>query len=1667
MTHEQYLNLERSFIGIRDERNFRANTATRIGTAFLELLRNIRTGEFDEVSFNSVSNKPSFIQGLYTYGSIILDGYIQGLQGGIITEEGFAELKDLWVREHARIGDGSIHHDAAGRPLPALEVDGDAVFSGNLSSPEFISGFLSGLGWAIQKKEFVNSAGVTETKYSLEIDNLTVRNTLRVFEMIISQLRGENDNYVFAAMMEVDHYDPMTGKVWLSTNGGKSYMNFRKGDYIMVQRFQPGNDAKSGGDGYVVKSYELVVYAVGSGGENDPKDENGDRLDWVLFKNFTTQMVYDEEDPGHRDVDYVGTYHTEEEIGGMADPVFMGPEMLIAKGDTFCRIDNETDPERKGLMTITSVGPNTPYMDIMYGRKTDPKHALKSRIGNLEGIRTEQFGWLQGFGAYINNLYAVGNLFNAQTGEHYESRIEATRESMRMLYRETLYDISEGDNKISNGFFQKGLDDWSLVDCEGYALPDEPEVDCGEKYTDPETGRETVDWFLKDATGEEDADGMTVSDGTMVEVDGGELGVPLLINGQVIQQKRLVAELKTVEGVQVLHVCNAGVAQDFSVVKPNSAHKKLSVDDDEFENPSSQVNEQPDYEKTTYRYWEDQYRDWLIDEYDYDDWRIEEILCSATAINWINGQVATWTAFFDSQVDHLTATEDEVDKLYFGIRILPLTDGVLRVGFLRDGEYWSESSGFSETLIASNSWELRQACDYPEDGRAWYFPLDTDDVVKEGRLVVSFSGECYIRFVAVSSDPISEAEREYRTLFEQNSRRIRMQASKDEQEYADWTIQYNAIAQRVTDNRNLADRALKDILGIEYDEDSGTYVFPDDWVNPNYTYASWIIHTKNRLDFLFTKWDDDSNLVGYSDRAQTADYIRQVIAGTANDPLWGTEGQALVAAFNSFKQAWDTALADGVIDARERASLDELKKAMATAFSQANAFYDKALVNPIMGNTDELADLRTKWSTLSGKYTALVAAIDAVLAVNGNIDVNGTHQNLVNAVESAYTDFNSALSAFYQSLAVANNYVDGELANRVKAVQDNLTGFQQSLDREIQKAFPDKTFINWLSDTKTSSMQVLGMISVDSNGNPILTDYSLKTQTATAIEEAVSSSELYARNQVNALKDLIHSDVLKNNGAWSYATFKSETADQFSDIAGRFTVGGTLRSLSWMKQYADGIETTVKSYSDSGIDAAETSLKQYADNILVEAKNYANGKVSTLGVTVDGIAGRVSNIESSSIISQTANTIKGVVTSSYISSTIGLSDYAKKNQLPDMTNYYTKSDFEMTPSQIKQRVEGLETTVSGIAFEWEQGSFPGSYTTGGHYESMKTSNNKAIRTVGLIPINVGNSPKFYVNKGFTLIVAFFSSSGGFLGSISGTCNDKNLVNKSIPSAASSATQCAVSIVYGSALTPAQAASAGFRIANSVVVTSAEITAFVTEDDVGNMISVAQISADKIINLSSSWETWTSTYKVKADDITWNFSKAASWVANNKTVMTLDTSGNLSITGTLSQNSVINPSAKVDGIKAGTTMLNYKAQYKAIPSGSTDMTVALTWDGGSTIILYGSHSSGNVYVRLPSQSSIRSTLGISSGNFVVELNIINLSSYAHLYLSYSSSNGVDTSYPRMMNWDNGAWSGGDTNMQLAVGDFVKILLVYNNSYYNAYTIIHRDHGGLADDWEDPS
>ena len=384
--------------------------------------------------------------------------------------------------------------------MKQLHVKGDSTFDGNLFCKEFISGFLGGKGWGIYNKPITNTAGMQENKWTGEFDNLIVRGSLRVYEMIISQLLGENDNRIFTGMMEVDHYDTETGKVYFDTQGGKLYNPFRKDDCIMVQQYN--GMPNSSNDYYVTKNYELVITEAGCGSAA----EGENRLDWVKFDSFTSS------------------------IEGAT------PDELIKKKDTFVRVDNLSDPDRKGIMQIVTVGTTAPYLDILYGMKTDPENNLKGRLGNLEGIHHRTFGNLTGFGELLQNLYATGDLVLRRTGESIDTKFQMLQNQFATRFAQTTYELTNEDNYIHNGTFltATGKDSDSLI----------------------------IDGWEIDETDE-----------SAIWICG---GMPVMVNGQVTASGNRRVLIEATEGRNMLRIINCGLKQVNALIRQPGTHKEYN-----------------------------------------------------------------------------------------------------------------------------------------------------------------------------------------------------------------------------------------------------------------------------------------------------------------------------------------------------------------------------------------------------------------------------------------------------------------------------------------------------------------------------------------------------------------------------------------------------------------------------------------------------------------------------------------------------------------------------------------------------------------------------------------------------------------------------------------------------------------------------------------------------------------------------------------------------------------------------------------------------------------------------------------------------------------------------------------------------------------------------------
>lgn len=297
-----------------------------------------------------------------------------------------------------------------GTTTDKLTVTQHAIIQRILSSDKFISGYAGGSGWAIFFKELINAAGVAEQKSCLEVDEATVRGAMRIYEMIISQLVGENGTRLTTDMMRVSSIDTKTKTIYLDTEEGVLYNPFRKGDILCVQRFSLQDDT-------VIKQYELQVVACGIG------SSEGVRKDWITYKNF------------------------------------VGSEGDVTARDVLVRMDSVSDSDRKGLIKHTSVESGSPYIDVLYGTKTDPENAVRMRMGRLMGIIDAWWGQLKGYGLYSDNAYLLGD-FRLRTGEDVRTKFEILEGVVKSSIQGISYNLTEKDNFLTNATFTGNMEYW-------------------------------------------------------------------------------------------------------------------------------------------------------------------------------------------------------------------------------------------------------------------------------------------------------------------------------------------------------------------------------------------------------------------------------------------------------------------------------------------------------------------------------------------------------------------------------------------------------------------------------------------------------------------------------------------------------------------------------------------------------------------------------------------------------------------------------------------------------------------------------------------------------------------------------------------------------------------------------------------------------------------------------------------------------------------------------------------------------------------------------------------------------------------------------------------------------------------------------------------------------
>lgn len=259
-----------------------------------------------------------------------------------------------------------------------------------ISTPQFIDGF-AGSGFKLWLDE--------NGKSNLTIDNITARETFRVFEMLVTKLRAVNGGlFVSAAngtIKEVvdsgEHYD-----IILENDN-----TFIAGDYMRCQ---------------VMSGLEMMDYWV----EVESTSGNTCR---VLKSEF-----------------------------GNAVPL-IGQDVVL---------DGSKNANRQSAIYITANEDGLPRIEVLNGISTKSHvGCLKTRLGSLSDIKDNAFGGnLNGYGLYSDNAYLKGEFILKNRGESVDTLFAITEDGIKASVEQTQAEAIKGKTLLYNASFIDGLKGW-------------------------------------------------------------------------------------------------------------------------------------------------------------------------------------------------------------------------------------------------------------------------------------------------------------------------------------------------------------------------------------------------------------------------------------------------------------------------------------------------------------------------------------------------------------------------------------------------------------------------------------------------------------------------------------------------------------------------------------------------------------------------------------------------------------------------------------------------------------------------------------------------------------------------------------------------------------------------------------------------------------------------------------------------------------------------------------------------------------------------------------------------------------------------------------------------------------------------------------------------------
>ena len=259
-----------------------------------------------------------------------------------------------------------------------------------------------------------------------------------------------------------------------------------------------------------------------------------------------------------------------------------------------------------------------------------------------------------------------------------------------------------------------------------------------------------------------------------------------------------------------------------------------------------------------------------------------------------------------------------------------------------------------------------------------------------------------------------------------------------------WTIITDTdIAKALADASN-AQETADGKMKVFATQPTPPYQLGDIWVNATYpangsTYKNEVLRCqtdkKAGSQFAIADWIKASKYTDdtVANAAKKAAEEAKKAAATAQQDVTNLDKTV-----TTNKKAFYSYVTDGYLEPSEIAAMAQDSKRLEDDFAAAEKSYNEVKDSEVLKNTKELTALNAAFTTLSTAKKELITYLSDISARYNAADTKGK-ATIVSAVGTKFTNFQSAYSAFYDKLGLANAYITNKIYGDLGVVIGDVT----------------------------------------------------------------------------------------------------------------------------------------------------------------------------------------------------------------------------------------------------------------------------------------------------------------------------------------------------------------------------------------------------------------------------------------------------------------------------------------------------------------------------------------------------------------------------------------------------------------------------------------------------